>query len=243
VKKSKYKKKKKQKFLKFLKDYATIITIGITILAAIFNAIIQYYEKTESTEFVFQYITVNISDENWITEYQEHFKENFFSNDLKSPTLNNSLNKALYLYPEKMKGYFLTYLVIEQKQKYDALNVKLNFQQYVSAESLEQGTMNELALETEDYRNIMEEIEYPFPQGEKLKIPISICQTQYATDFGDCYYMKLIPISIEYKNKYWFSKREIQIRPYIEHNVIIDGEVVSGKGSTQEEESRPWYLK
>lgn len=45
---------------------------------------------------------------------------------------------------------------------------------------------------------------------------------------NNCYYLKLEPISIKYKNKYLMST----IREYIEQNVIIDGDVVTGKGST-----------
>ncbi|MCI8346687.1 MAG: hypothetical protein HFJ12_01900 [Bacilli bacterium] len=54
----------------------------------------------------------------------------------------------------------------------------------------------------------------------------------------------LQPVSIEYRNKYLFSKRTIPIREYIEHDVIIDGEVITGKGSSYvEEDKKEWYLK
>lgn len=48
----------------------------------------------------------------------------------------------------------------------------------------------------------------------------------------DIKYSALESISIKYKNKYLMSKREVPIRGYIEQNVIIDGDVVTGKGGT-----------
>lgn len=81
--------------------------------------------------------------------------------------------------------------------------------------------------------SISKKINYPFPKGEKLKIPISICKNnnEYTLELTNCYYLQYKPTSIEYKNKYISSKRKVPIRDYIEKNVIIDGEVITGKGS------------
>ena len=66
-KKKKYENKKRaKKILKLLRDNATLITILITFLAALLNGILAYYRKSCSTEFYFQYLTVNIDQEDWV---------------------------------------------------------------------------------------------------------------------------------------------------------------------------------
>lgn len=50
--------------------------------------------------------------------------------------------------------------------------------------------------------------------------------------------MKIKPLFITYENKYLFSKRKIPIREYIEHDVIVDGESITGKGSSYVEENK-----
>ena len=86
---------------------------------------------------------------------------------------------------------------------------------------------------TKKKKFISKTIDYPFPKEETLKIPISLCKNynEYSFDLTKCYYLKYEPISIEYNNKYLFSKQNIKIREYKEHTVIMDGEPMGGKGS------------
>lgn len=244
MKKKKYKKKKS--LLKIMKEYAAVITIGMTILAFLLNAMINYYRKCSSTEFYFHYLTLNIEDENWVKNYQK--KENIlpYHQELKAPTLNNKINKLLYQYPHQTKGYFVNYLIIKQIGKSTATDIKINFKQFGNSKSLENKNLTDYPINKKKHKLISKKIEYPFPKEETLKIPLSICKSQnkYTTTPTDCYYIMLQPVSIEYRNKYLFFKRTIPIREYIEHDVIIDGEVITGKGSSYvEEDKKEWYLK
>lgn len=235
MKKKKYNKnKKKKKFLKIIKEYAAVITIGMTILAFITNCIINYYKKASKTWFDFQYLTVQIKTDDFIKEYQQSNYGGFYHELLLSPTFNNELNQLLYKNPEKAVDYFITYLIIEQKDSIEAEDVKITFKQYGEANDLSNKELDEFPINKKDGKNISNKIKYPFPKGERLKIPISICKNNnsYTMRQNNCYYLKLEPISIRYKNKYLMSKREVPIRGYIEQNVIIDGDVVTGKGGT-----------
>lgn len=243
---SKRKQKKKKKILTILKEYAGIITIGVSILAGSLNLIANYVEKASSTEFYMQYITVKIDSENWLNEYQNKIDSSTYLTALKAPTLNNELNQLLYQHKDKVIDYFITYLVIEQRDKNPALDVKLNFKQYGISSSLDNKALSDIPIDQKTSEKVKRSIKYPFPQGEQLKIPLSICtlENESSTYPKECYYIKLKPISIEYKNKYLFSKRKIPIREYLEHNVIVDGEVVTGRGGPYiEEEPQKWYLK
>lgn len=55
MRKKRYKRKQKKKktILNILKNYATVITIGMSILAVIANIIIKYYKNSISTDFYF----------------------------------------------------------------------------------------------------------------------------------------------------------------------------------------------
>lgn len=247
MKKKKYKKKKKKSLLKILKEYAAVITICMTILAFILNGLISYYKKASSTEFYFQYLSLMVDDENFVKNYQKDEYAPYNRREIESPTINNDINKLLYQYPNKVKGYFITYLIMEQKSNVQAEDVSIEFKQYGDSKSLKNNEISDfpISLKDDSWQTKTKKIEYPFPKGEILKIPISICRNQdmMTADLKDCYYMKMEPISIKYKNKYLFSKREIPIRGYIEHDVIIDGEMVTGKGGISYEEEKGWYRK
>ncbi len=243
---SKRNRKKKKKLLTILKDYAGVITIGVSVIAGILNLVMNYFEKASSTEFYIQYLTVKIDNKNWLNEGEDKITTSTNLSILKTPTLNNELNQLLYKHKDKVMNYFITYLIIRQRGKNDALDVKINFDQYGKTSSLNDKTLKEIPVDEKIFKKITKTIEYPFPKGEELKIPISICtlENTYSAHPKECYYIKLNPTSIEYKNKYLFSKRKIPIREYLEHDVIIDGEVITGKGGTPiEEETKKWYLK
>lgn len=232
--KKKSNKKKKKSLLKFLKDYAAVITIFISILAFLINGIIYYYNKINDTYFSFYYLSVKIDTDNFVHEYQQSdYGGSYYHKFLQAPTLNNNLNKLLYKDPKKVKNYFITYLIIEQNGNIDAQNVKINFKQYGKTQSLNNKNLNSVPVNKKIKSNISEKINYPFPKGEILKIPISICKNHndYTMTLEDCYYIELKPTSIEYNNKYLFSKKNIPIRGYVDKNVIIDGKVALGKGS------------
>lgn len=232
-KKKKKKTQQKKSFLKIVKNYAAVITIGMSILAFIVNGIIKYHTKISSTEFYVQYLSVQIKTKDFVKEYQQENYGGFYHDSLQSPTLNNELNQLLYKNSDQVVGYFVTYLIIEQLSDIEAQDVELHFKQYNSKGSLSKNKFNQLPINQNASKTISQKISYPFPKGERLKIPVSICKNQnsYTMDLDECYYLKLDPISIEYKNKYPFSKRNELIRDYAETNVIIDGEVISGKGS------------
>lgn len=247
MKKKKYKKKKKKSLLKFLKEYAAVITIGMTILAFLSNGIINYYKKASSTEFYFHYLSLNIDDENFIKNYQKEDYAPHNHKEIVAPTINNEINKLLYKYPDKTMSYFITYLIIEQTSEVQAEDISIKFKQYGSAKSLKNTELSSFPISEKQNKGKIKtkKIQYPFPKGETLKIPISICKNrdEFTTDLKDCYYIKIEPISIEYKNKYLFSKRNVPIRGYIEHDVIIDGELVTGKGGIPLDDEKEWYLK
>ena len=245
-KKAKNKKQNKYKLKKFLKDYAVIIPIFASALAFLLNAGIKYYQKSISTEFQMQYLTVNINSDNWVKNIHDEQHVSSYLDVLKVPTLNNEINKLLYEYPKKVKGYYVTYLIITQTEDVEALDVTINFKQYGKAKSLKEKNLSDLEIDKNTSNDISEKIDYPFNKNETLKIPISICKTydEYHVYPSDCYYLQFEPISIEYKNKYLFSKRNIPIREYLEHNVIIDGEMITGKGGVVDiEDEKAWYLK
>lgn len=246
MKKTKRRKKQRKKILKFLNTYAAIITIFVSILAFLFNGIIKYYQKSISTEFSMQYITVNINSDNWVEEIQKDDHISSYLEELKAPTINNDINKVLYEYGDKVNGYYVTYLIIEQVKDVEALDVKINFKKYGEARALDQKEINDLKIDKSIEEEVSEKIDYPIKKNDSLKVPISICKpsNEYETYPSDCYYVEYEGVSIEYRNKYLFSKREVPIREYLEHNVIIDGEVVTGRGSTASpSENKPWYLK
>lgn len=232
-KKKKKKKQQKKSFLKVVKNYAAVITIGMSILAFITNGIIKYYSKVSSTQFHVQYLSVQIKTKDFIKEYQQKDYGGFYHDYLQSPTLNNKLNQLLYNNSEQVVGYFVTYLIIEQVSDIEAEDVELHFKQYKSTGNISNNNFNKLNINQKTSKTTSQKINYPFPKGERLKIPVSICKNQdsYIMNLKECYYIKLEPISIEYKNKYPFSKRNEPIRDYTERNVIIDGEVITGKGS------------
>ena len=246
MKKAKKRKKQKRKIIKFLNTYATIITIVVSILAFLFNGIIKYYQKSISTEFSMQYLTVNINSNNWVREIQNDNHVSSYLEVLKSPTINNDINKLLYKYGNKVNGFFFFFLIIEQTKDVEALDVRINFKKYGKAKSLDKERITDLKINKYLETDVSEVINYPVKKNDILKIPISLCKSsnEYETYPSDCYYVEYEGISIEYRNKYLFSKREIPIRKYLEHNVIIDGEVVTGKGSsTIPNENKAWYLK
>ena len=193
-----------------------------------------------------QYITVNINSDNWVEEIQKDDHISSYLEELKAPTINNDINKVLYEYGDKVNGYYVTYLIIEQVKDVEALDVKINFKKYGEARAIDQKEINDLKIDKSIEEEVNEKIDYPIKKNDSLKVPISICKpsNEYETYPSDCYYVEYEGVSIEYRNKYLFSKREVPIREYLEHNVIIDGEVVTGRGSTAiPSENKPWYLK
>lgn len=227
-------KKKQKKILKLLKEYSSVIMIGITLFAFIPNGIIWYYQKIHSTEFFITYLTVYIDSDDWVKTYTEKNGKNALYSDLVSPTINNSIQRLLYEEPEKLKGYYVTYLIVTQTGETEASNVTLHFKQYGEEDDISKKELSDFKVSKKsNSKMISKKIQYPFPEGEQIKVPISICEADnyYATRSKTCYYIQLEPISIEYENKYLFSKRNEKIRPYSEDSVIIDGEIVTGKGS------------
>lgn len=247
--KRKYEQRKKgKKILKFLKEYSAVIMIAMSVLAFISNGIIWYYQKANSTEFSFSYLTVFIDSDDWVKTYIEKNGENALYSDLVSPTINNSIQQLLYKNPDKLMGYYVTYLIVTQTGETDASNVTLHFKQYGKEVNISQNELSDFKISKQSNSKIIyKKIQYPFPEGEQIKVPISICKADnyYAMKSKTCYYIQLEPISIEYENKYLFSKRNEKIRPYSEENVIIDGEMVTGKGSADDisDTNKPWYLK
>lgn len=245
--KKKYKKKKKNKVLRFLNEYAAVITIGMTLLAVVGNAMIAYHKKASSTDFYFEYLTVKMDNENWVKNYQKNSSNFYHEKELKSPTMNNELNKLLYKYPKKVTGYFITYLIMKQTEEVTATDIKINFKEYKNIKSLKENDLTDCLINKKQEKQKQMKIDYPFPKEELIKIPIAICKSEndYITYPKNCYYVARKPVSIEYRNKYLFSKRRVPIREYLESNVIIDGELVTGKGSASEDttEENPWYLK
>lgn len=231
----KYKKKKKNKVLKFLKEYASVITIGMTLLAVIGNGIIAYYKKSSETEFYFEYLTVKIDNDNWVKNYQEKNKNLYLEKELKAPTMNNELNKLLYKYPKKVKNYFITYLIVSQKGNIPATDIKINFKEYKNKKSLKEKELSDCLITKKSETKKEERIAYPFPKNEYIKIPIALCESEdeYSAYPKKCYYIALKPTSIEYRNKYLLSKRKVAIRKYLSYNIIIDGELMGGKGSAE----------
>jgi len=245
-KKKNYKKQKKiNHFLKFLKEYAAVITICVTIFSAILSRIFVYFEKASSTEFYFQYITIQMNSEEGIQAIQKENSIAYLASELNSPTIHNELNKFLYEYPTKTKGYFITYIVLKQRGETDGENVKINFIQYGSEDFQKKKELSDFPIDEKRSKTITKEIEYSFPKGEMVKVPISICQGKddYITNRQECYYLLYEPISIEYKNKYFFSKRKVPVRKYLEHDVIIDGDLITGKGGPFVEVEKQWYVK
>lgn len=177
------------------------------ILAFITNCIINYYKKASKTWFDFQYLTVQIKTDDFIKEYQQSNYGGFYHELLLSPTFNNELNQLLYKNPEKAVDYFITYLIIEQKDSIEAENVKITFKQYGKANDLSNKELDEFPINKKNGKNISNKIKYPFPKGERLKIPIFICKNNnsYTMSQNNCYYLKLEPISIKYKNEYLMS--------------------------------------
>ena len=77
----KKKNKKKKTFLIFLKNYAAVITIGMSIVAFIANALVKYHSNSTDTNFYYQYLTLNIEDKNFVKKYKDKNYGGFY-NDL-----------------------------------------------------------------------------------------------------------------------------------------------------------------
>lgn len=232
--KNKYiKKKKKKKILKFLKEYSSVIMIGITLFAFIPNLFIWYYQKVNSSNFYVSYLSVLIDSDDWIKTYTNKNGKNLVYSNINCPTLNNSINKLMYKNSSSVKGYYVTYLIIKQTGDVTADNVKIKFKKYSSNKKYNETDLTNFKINNKKHNNMYKRIKYPFPKDETLKIPISICKTDdpYSLNNYNCYYDKYNPISIEYKNSYMIKNKKIKIRNYEEHNVIIDGEMMTGKGS------------
>ncbi len=227
-------KKKKKKILNFLKDYSSVITIFVAFFAFIPNGIIKYYNNINSTEITTSYLSVYIDSDDWVKTYMDKNGKNSLYKGLISPTINNEIQKSLYKYPDKLRGYFVTYLVIEQTRENDALDVKINLRKTKSNKNITDGEISSLTLSNKNEKSVSKKISYPLSKNEYLKIPISVCEKD---NYGmpantKCYYIKYEPISIEYKNKYLFSKKNLKINKFISGDVIIDGSFVGGKGNT-----------
>lgn len=235
MKKKKHRKNKKNKFeklLDFMKEYAGVITIIISLLAVLFNGVILYLNKASSSDFEFRYITLKIDNDEWFEAHKEESYGNYYRNWIDAPTLNNDINQLINKEKDKVIGYYVTYLVMEQVGEVAANNIKITFRQTKNNNLLEDN-LADLKITKEKKEEVVEEINYPFPKNEKLKIPISLCKIDdfYTTGFEECYYVNLKPISIEYNNKYLFSDKKADIRKYIEHGVVVDGKELGGMGS------------
>lgn len=86
MRKKRYKRKQKKKktILNILKNYATVITIGMSILAVIANIIIKYYKNSISTDFYFQYLTVNIDNEDFVKNFKNKEYGGYYHNVLQA---------------------------------------------------------------------------------------------------------------------------------------------------------------
>lgn len=223
--KKKYQKNKKQN--KSLKNVVLVITtVVVPILSLFFTVSSGYYEKSKDTFFSFRYVTVRIDDSNWINNY---IKNGNFVGFLDMPTYNNEVNSILYTKSEDLIGLYVTYLIIEQTGNSEALDVKINFNIYNKC-SANREKKEIYDLTNSNYQSFSKKIEYPFKDGEKLKIPLSICKNE-EYDLGNCYCVFYKPTSIKYKNRYLFSKKYQEIRYYSEHEVIVDGKNIMGVGS------------
>ena len=227
------KKKKKKNFIKFLKEYSSVIMIIITIFAFIPNLIIWYYKKINSSDFYVSYLTVSIDSDDWVKTYISKNGENAVFTELSCPTINNSINQLLYKYPDKVKGYYITYLIVSERGETPASDVTIKFNEYGKASDLEDNNLEDLKINKKSEKTVYKKIGYPMSEGEKIKIPISICKIDnlYTLEKKECYYIEEDPISITFKNKYMIHNKTVEIRPYIENNIIIDGEMITGKGS------------
>ena len=130
----------------------------MTILAFITNCIINYYKKASKTWFVFQYLTVQIKTDDFIKEYQQSNYGGFYHELLLSPTFNNELNQLLYKNPETAVDYFITYLIIEQKDSIEAENVKITCKQYGKDNDLSNKELDEFPINKKNGKNISNKI-------------------------------------------------------------------------------------
>lgn len=239
MKKKKTKRKKKKNntnksIAKFIKNNSTIITIIVSITAILFPYILNFLEKSLDTEFKFSYLTIRIDDTNYLEDLKNN--QSIYKDDLITPTVNNEINKLLYNEKEKVVDFYITYLIITQSKNIAAENVKLNFIKYGKETNLNDKNLTDVPIDKNIKTNYSKYIKFPINKNEKIKIPLSICKMkdEYFFDIDKCYFMEYKPISIEYNNKYPFSRRKYKIREYLEHNVIIDGKVATGMGEVSD---------
>lgn len=229
---SKKKRKDKKKLLKILKEYSGVITIVISLLAVVSNGVITYFNKANSTSFNFEYLSLKIDNEKWFENYLSDSYGVGFKKSIQAPTINNEINKLIYKEKNSVIGYYVTYLIISQNSGVDAQDIKINFEKYGSNVDEANLDLSKYPISQNKKTLYTEKIGYPFKKGEKIKVPISLCKitSDFTRGHNDCYYMLYKPISIEYKNKYLFSKKTLKIRKYTAYNVIVDGECITGRG-------------
>lgn len=243
-------KKKRKKFSKksenvskrtigsFIKKNSTAITIVISFLAIVSPSIFEYFGKANDTEFKFYYLTVKVDDSDYLENLKEKDYAGIYHNYLNAPTIHNEINDLFYHYKDKVVSYYVTYLIVKEIGDVTARDVKLNFRKYGKKESLEDKEISDVSINKALKEEVALSTGYSLSKDEIIKVPISICTMKDKQYFNvdKCYYMEVKPISIEYRNKYLFSKRKIYIREYLEHNVIVDGEVATGMGGTSLDE-------
>jgi len=152
---------------------------------------------------------------------------------LKFPTINNGLTEILNTRALEFKDYYITHLIITQTSSIEALNSTISLTQI--------GNNNENLKINNDYqKEIIETIPFNIYQNEGVKIPISICKIDLVKyKHEDCILFKYVPNYIEYNNKYLFSKTKQAIRSSDEF-LIVEGTTL-GRGGPVEE--IPWYLR
>lgn len=216
--KQKYqKKKKRKKILCFLKEYAAVITIFMSIVAVLFNAMISYYQKAKSTTFIEEYFSIRI-DEKFPT-----LSENsaYYITKMKYPTLNNEIAQIIKYHKQEVEGYSVTYLLLTQSEKIGAKDVVVTLEKrgFVDMNHLEN---HQIDLSKKE--RVTEKVSLQISQDEGIKIPISICKIDEINNKKyDCQFLTYKPLCIEYRNKYLFSKQKMNIRDENVGNFMIDG--------------------
>lgn len=221
-------KKFKKKILKFLKDYITVITFFVSGIGLILNIVILYIEKSNQTEFEANYYIQKITN---IDEKNITGKNETIIRHMSYATYNNEINIIINKYKEELKDYYVIYLILEQTDKQDAKDVKLSLQKKGQA-NVEEFDINDLEISEEIDKDVIN-LDGIFKQNDGIKIPVAICEFEMNyMKKGDCIIEEIKPLTIEYKNKYLFSKRIKEIRDMYLNIVTFEGEIVNGRGSS-----------
>lgn len=221
------KKRLRKQILKFLKDYIALITFFVSGIGIVINMGILYYKKSNQTDFEINYYVQKIVTDDTL---KINSNNDTIIRHMTYATYNNEINVILNKYKEELKDYYIIYLVLEQTEKQTAKNVKLSLQRTGQA-NIDNLNFNQLEIvnKTTNEDLVLDGI---FKQNDGIKIPIAICEfdSSYMKK-GDCIIEEIKPLTIEYENKYLFSKRTKEIRDMYVNLVTFEGEIVNGRGS------------